>query len=80
MDMRNPLNMKARYPLCKAKLLESLTAERWEQMIREPKAVFLRIRKSAEYCEKLWMPLRSFSTAPTPKKSPPRTVTSISLL
>lgn len=43
--MLSPPNIEAQYPLHKSKLLESLTVERWERMIQETEALFLRIRK-----------------------------------
>ena len=45
LDMLSPLNIEARYPLHKSKLLESLTVERCEKMIQETEALFLWIRK-----------------------------------
>ncbi len=45
LDMLGPLNIEARYPLHKARLLESLTVERCEIMIQETEALFLWIRK-----------------------------------
>ena len=44
-DMLSPLNIEARYPLHKSRLLESLTVERCEKMIQETEALFLWIRK-----------------------------------
>lgn len=45
LDMLSPLNIEARYPLHKSRLLESLTVERCEKMIQETEALFLWIRK-----------------------------------
>lgn len=45
LDMLSPLNIEARYPLHKSKLLESLTVERCEKMITETEALFLWIRQ-----------------------------------
>jgi len=45
LDMLGPLNIEARYPLHKARLLESLTVERCETMIQETEALFLWIKK-----------------------------------
>jgi HEPN domain-containing protein len=45
LDTLSPLNIVARYPLHKSKLLESLTVERCEKMIQETEALFLWIRK-----------------------------------
>lgn len=45
LDMLSPLNIEARYPLHKSRLLESLTVERCEKMIQEMEALFLWIRK-----------------------------------
>ena len=45
LDMLSPLNIEARYPLHKSRLLESLTVEHCEKMIQETEALFLWIRK-----------------------------------
>ncbi len=45
LDILSPLNIEARYPMHKARLLESLTVERCETMIQETEALFLWIRK-----------------------------------
>lgn len=45
LDTLSPLNIEARYPLHKSKLMESLTVERCTNMIAETEALFLWIRK-----------------------------------
>ena len=45
LDVLNPLNVEARYPLHKSRLLESLTVERCSQMIEETEALLNWIRK-----------------------------------
>lgn len=45
LDMLSPLNIEARYPLHKSRLLESLTVERCEKMTQETESLFLWIRK-----------------------------------
>ena len=45
LDVLNPLNVEARYPLHKSRLLESLTVERCGQMIEETEALLKWIRK-----------------------------------
>lgn len=45
LDMLSPLNIEARYPLHRAKLLESLTPARCETLIQETEALFSWIRK-----------------------------------
>ena len=45
LDVLNPLNVEARYPLHKSRLLESLTVERCSQMIEETEALLKWIRK-----------------------------------
>ena len=44
LDMLSPLNIEARYPLHRARLLESLTPVRCETLIQETEALFLWIR------------------------------------
>ena len=41
LDVLSPLNVEARYPLHKSRLLESLTVERCSQMIEETEALSL---------------------------------------
>lgn len=43
-DTLSPLNIEARYPLHKDKLLQSLTMERCETMIKETEALYLWIK------------------------------------
>ena len=45
LDMLSPLNIEARYPLQKARLLASLTVSRYEQMIQETEVLYQWIRK-----------------------------------
>ena len=45
LDVLNPLNVEARYPLHKSRLLESLTVERCSQMSEETEALLKWIRK-----------------------------------
>ena len=45
LDVLSPLNVEARYPLHKSRLLESLTVERCGQMIEETEALLKWIRK-----------------------------------
>lgn len=45
LDVLSPLNIEARYPLQKSRLLESLTAERCEKMIQETEALYLWLKK-----------------------------------
>lgn len=45
LDLLSPLNIEARYPLHKSKLLASLTVERCETMIKETEAMYQWIRK-----------------------------------
>lgn len=45
LDMLSPLNIEARYPLQKERLLASLTVSRCEQMIQETEVLYQRIRK-----------------------------------
>ena len=45
LDTLSPLNIEARYPLHKDRLLKSLTVERCEAMLQETEALFLWIRK-----------------------------------
>lgn len=45
LDMLSPLNIEARYPLQKERLLASLTVSRCEQMIQETEALYQWIRK-----------------------------------
>ena len=45
LDVLSPLNVEARYPLHKSRLLESLTVERCSQMIGETEALLKWIRK-----------------------------------
>ena len=45
LDLLSPLNIEARYPLHKSKLLASLTVERCETMIKETEALYQWIRK-----------------------------------
>ena len=45
LDVLNPLNVEARYPLHKSRLLESLTVERCSQMIEETEGWLKWIRK-----------------------------------
>ena len=44
LDVLSPLNIEARYPLHRERLLASLTPERCERMIRETEALFLWIK------------------------------------
>ncbi len=41
LDVLNPLNIEARYPLNKSLLLQSLSQERCEQLIQETEVLFL---------------------------------------
>ena len=45
LDVLSPLNIEARYPLQKSRLLESLTVERCEKMIQETEALYLWLKK-----------------------------------
>lgn len=45
LDMLSPLNIEARYPMHKAKLMESLTVERCKEMIQETEALFEWLKK-----------------------------------
>lgn len=45
LDVLSPLNVEARYPLQKSRLLESLTIERCERMIQETEALYLWLKK-----------------------------------
>lgn len=45
LDVLSPLNVEARYPLQKSRLLESLTIERCEKMIQETEALYLWLKK-----------------------------------
>ena len=45
LDMLSPLNIEARYPLQKDRLLASLTVSRCEQMIQETEVLYQWIRK-----------------------------------
>ena len=45
LDVLSPLNIEARYPLQKSRLLESLTVERCENMIQETEALHLWLKK-----------------------------------
>lgn len=45
LDTLSPLNIEARYPLQKERLLASLTVPRCEEMIRETEALYQWIRK-----------------------------------
>lgn len=45
LDLLSPLNIEARYPLHKSKLMASLTVERCEKMIQETEALYQWIRK-----------------------------------
>ena len=45
LDVLSPLNVEARYPLQKSRLLESLTIERSEKMIQETEALYLWLKK-----------------------------------
>ena len=45
LDVLSPLNIEARYPLQKSRLLESLTVERCENMIQETEALYLWLKK-----------------------------------
>lgn len=45
LDTLSPLNIEARYPLHKDRLLKSLTYERCEAMLKKTEALFLWIRK-----------------------------------
>lgn len=45
LDTLSPLNIEARYPLQKERLLASLTVPRCEQMIKETEALYQWIRK-----------------------------------
>lgn len=45
LDMLSPLNIEARYPLHKSKLMESLTVERCTKMIADTEALYLWIKK-----------------------------------
>lgn len=45
LDLLSPLNIEARYPLHKSKLMASLTADRCEMMIKETEALYQWIRK-----------------------------------
>ena len=44
-DLLSPLNIEARYPLQKSRLLESLTVERCEKMIQKTEALYLWLKK-----------------------------------
>ncbi len=45
LDILSPLNVEARYPLQKSRLLESLTVGRCEKMIQETEALYLWLKK-----------------------------------
>ena len=45
LDVLSPLNIEARYPLQKSRLLASLTVERCEKMIQETEALYLWLKK-----------------------------------
>ena len=45
LDLLSPLNIEARYPLQKSRLLESLTVERCEKMIQKTEALYLWLKK-----------------------------------
>lgn len=45
LDLLSPLNIGARYPVHKSKLMASLTVERCETMIQETEALYQWIRK-----------------------------------
>ena len=45
LDLLSPLNIEARYPLHKSKLMASLTIERCETMIKETEELYQWIRK-----------------------------------
>lgn len=45
LDLLGPLNIEARYPVHKSKLMTSLTVERCETMIQETEALYQWIRK-----------------------------------
>lgn len=45
LDVLSPLNVEARYPLQKSRLLESLTVERCEKMIQDTEALYLWLKK-----------------------------------
>ena len=45
LDLLSPLNIEARYPLHKDRLLASLTPERCEAMIKETEELYQWIRK-----------------------------------
>lgn len=45
LDLLSPLNIEARYPVHKSRLMESLTAGRCEAMIKETEALYQWIRK-----------------------------------
>ena len=45
LDKLSPLNIEARYPMHKAKLMESLTVERCKEMIQETEALFEWLKK-----------------------------------
>ena len=45
LDSLSPLNIEARYPMHKSKLMESLTTDRCTKMIKETEALFEWLRK-----------------------------------
>lgn len=45
LDTLSPLNVEARYPVNRSLLLESLTPERCDKMIRETEALYLWLKK-----------------------------------